>query len=71
MPLLYCEIELKLKLINYCFLAAGGADNANVDSNNVIFTIKDTKLYVLVITLSAKDNQKRSKLLSKESERSF
>ena len=71
MPLLYCEIELKLKWINYCLLAAGGADNANVDSNNVIFTIKDTKLYVLVITLSTKDNQKRSKLLSKESERSF
>ena len=35
------------------------------------FTIKDTKLYVLVVTLSAKDNKKLSALLSKESERSI
>ena len=32
--------------------------------------MKDTKLCVLVVTLSAKDNQKFSKLLSKGSERS-
>ena len=44
---------------------SGGADNSNVNSNNVIFTIKDTKLYVPVVSLSAKDNQKLSKLLSK------
>ena len=36
----------------------------------IIFTIKDTKLYVPVVTLSAKDNQNLSKLLSKRSERS-
>ena len=36
----------------------------------VIFTIKDTKLYVPVVTLSGKDNQKLSKLLSKGFERS-
>ena len=51
-------------------LSAAGADNANADSNNIIFTIKDTKLYVSVVTLSAKDNQKLSKLLSKRFERS-
>ena len=36
---------------------------------NIIFTIKDT--YVLVVTLSGKDNQKLSKRLSKGSERSM
>ena len=46
------------------------ADNADAKSNNIIFTIQDTKLYVLVTTLSAKDNQKRSKVLSKGFERS-
>ena len=44
--------------------------NANVDSNNIIFTIKDTKLYVPVVTLSTKDNKKLSKFLSKVFEKS-
>ena len=42
----------------------------NNDDNNVIFTIKDTKLYVPVAALSARDNRKLSKILSKEFERS-
>ena len=47
-------------------------DNYNDNiANNVNFTIKDTKLSVPVITLSARDNQKLSKLLSKEFERSI
>ena len=29
-------------------------DTANADSNNIVFTVKDTKLYVPVVTL-AKD----------------
>ena len=37
----------------------------------MIFTIKDTKLYVLIVTLSAKDNQKLSKHLSKGLERPY
>ena len=54
----------------YCFLPA--ADNYNTigNLNNIIFHIKYTKLYVLFITLSAKDHQTLSKLLSKEFERS-
>ena len=40
-------------------------DNVDANSNNIIFTIKDTKLCVLVITLSAKDNEKLSKLFCK------
>ena len=36
----------------------GCNDNINnIDSDRVIFTIKDTKLYVPVVTLSASDNQ--------------
>ena len=63
-------IEIKLKLTKYCVLSANGADNNVASSKNVIFTIKDTKLYVLAVTLAAKDNQKLSKLLSKGFERS-
>ena len=50
-------------------MSEAGNDNAN-DNPNVIYTIKDTKLHVPVVTLSAKDNQKLSKLLSQGSERS-
>ena len=69
MPLINCKIELKLKSTKYCVFSAAGANvNGNDDDNN-IFTIKDTKLYVPVLTLSARDNQKLSKLLSKGFER--
>ena len=71
MQLINCEVELKLKWSKYCVLSAAGVDNVNGNANdNIIFTIKDTKLYVPVVTLSARDNQKLSKLLSKEFERS-
>ena len=50
-----------------CVLSAAGANNDN--SNDNIFIIKDTKLYVPVVTLSEKDNKKLSKL-SKGFERS-
>ena len=46
-------------------MPAASADNVNAHSDNIISTIKDTKLYVLAVTLSARDNQKLSKLLSK------
>ena len=35
-----------------------GNDNANSNPNNIVFTIKDTKLYVPAVTLSAKDTTK-------------
>ena len=56
---------MKLKWTNHCVLSGAGADNDNDNSNNIIFTIKDPKLYVSVVTLPAKHNQKLSKLLSK------
>ena len=68
-PLFNCKTELKLKGTSHCILSATGADNDDANSNNIIFTIKDTKLYVLLVTLLSKDNQKLSKLLSKGFER--
>ena len=67
-----CKIELKLRWKKHCFFSAAGTDNANRnnDDNNIIFTIEDTKLYVPVVALSARDNEKLSKLLRKRFERS-
>ena len=68
-PLINCRIELKTKWTKYCVLTTTSADNTDANLNNIIFTIKNTKLYVPVVTLSAKDNQKLSKLLIKGFER--
>ena len=57
--------------MNHCVLPVLGNDNTNANDNNVIFTIKDTKLYVPVITLLVKNNQKVSKRLSNAFERSL
>ena len=48
-------------------MSANGNDNVNDNdkTNSIISTIKDTKLYVPVVTLLARDNKKLSKLLSK------
>ena len=70
MPLINCKIELKLKSTNNCILSTAGADNGNANSSNFIFTIKNTKLYVHVVTWSARENKKLSKPLSKGFERS-
>ena len=48
-----------------------GNDNANHNPDKIVFTTKDTKLYVPVATLWAIDNQKVSRLSSKEFERSI
>ena len=58
MSLINCKVELKLKWSNYCVLSATGNDNANGNDDNIIFSIKDTKLYDPVVTLSARNNQK-------------
>ena len=69
MPLINCKVELKFKWTKYCILSAAGTDNANANFNDIIFIIKDTKLYVHFVTSSAKDNQKLTKRLSKDFER--
>ena len=54
-------------------MSVNGNDNVNdnANANNIIFPINDTKLYVPVVTLSATDNQRFSKLLRNEFERSI
>ena len=72
MPLINFKVELKLRWTQQCISSVldNENDNANADSNDIIFTIKDTKLYVTVVTVSVQDNQKLSKLHSKEFETS-
>ena len=38
-------------------MSTAGSDNADTSPDNIFFTIKDTKLYVSVVTLSAKNYQ--------------
>ena len=72
MLLINCKVELKLRSTKHCVLSVAGTDNAyaNNDDNDIISTIKDIKLYVTVVPLSVKVNQKLSKLVSKGFERS-
>ena len=69
MPLINCTLELKRKWTKYCVLSVANNENKiseDANANNIIFTIKNTKLYVLVVPLSAKINQKLSNLLAKD-----
>ena len=50
------KVELNLK---QSVASANGNDNTDSDSNNIIFTIKGTNLYVPIVTLSTKDNLPR------------
>ena len=56
MLLINCKVELKPKWAKHCVLAAAGPDNINKDPDNINFTIKNKKLYVSVVILSARDN---------------
>ena len=58
MPLINCKTELKLKWAKYYVLSPASVGKTNANPNNFIFSIKDTKLYVPVVTLSARVNQK-------------
>ena len=69
MPLMNWKVELKLKWRKHCILATGGTDNYDANSNNIIFTIKDTNLYVPVVTFSAKKQPKTVKISYKGFER--
>ena len=69
-PLIYCKEWLKLEWTKYRVLSANGNDSVNDNvndnnDNNIIFTIKDKKIYVPVVTVSARDNQTLPKLFSK------
>ena len=62
-PLINCKVELSLKWHEICILSS--AETA------VTFETTDTKLYVPIVTLSAEDNVKLSKLLGKGFKRSI
>ena len=70
MSVIKCKGELDFDWKKHCALSAAAADNADVNSNAIPFTLKGTILYIPVVTLSKKDNKKLSKLLSKGFERS-
>ena len=55
MPLINCKVELSLKWDQSCILSS--------EDGNSAFVITDTKLFVPIVTLSAEDNVKLSKLL--------
>ena len=69
-PLIKCKVELNVTLTKHCVLPSACVKYNSVDFNNAIFSIKHTKFYVPVVTLLAKGNQKLSKRLSNEFERS-
>ena len=46
MPLINCKVERKYKCRKYCILSAADVDNVNANSNNIMFSIKDIKLYI-------------------------
>ena len=54
MPLINCKCELKLKRKNHCILSNPGANDTSANPNDIIFTIKDIKLYDSFVTLSEK-----------------
>ena len=69
MPLINFEVELKFRWAKYCILSVAGIDNVNGnDIGNA--TDNGNGNDVPAVTLSARDNQKLSKLLSKGFERS-
>ena len=47
MPLINCKAELKLKLTKHCVLSVLGNDDADANSNNIIFTIQRHKIICL------------------------
>ena len=55
MPLIDCKIKLNLAWKKECVLSTD--NDAAVAANNPVFIINDTKLYVLVVTLSKEDNK--------------
>ena len=67
LPLIECKIHLAL---NWMYGADKYADGDNVNNRETAFKIKSTKLYVLVVTLSTKDNVNLTKQLNEGFKRS-
>ena len=73
MPLINCKVELSLRWIENCVRTTAdiNADANATGAGSATFEIADAKLYVLIVTLSAEDNVKLSKLLREGFKRSI
>ena len=73
MPLINCKVELSLKWIQNFVLntAPIGANADAIGADSATSEITDAKLCVPIVTLSAEDNAKLSKLLSEQFKRSL
>ena len=69
MLLINCKIELKINWTKHCVLDVDGTDNTNCNLDSIIFNIIFYLVFI-ILSLSAKDNQRLSKFLSKGFERS-
>ena len=69
MLLINCKIEFKIKWTKHCVLDVDGSGNTNCNCDTVICNIIFYLLFI-ILSLSAKDNQRLSKFLSKGFERS-
>ena len=72
MPLINCKIHLELNWSNACVMHGADtyAGSNNVNNRETTFKIAGTKLYVPVVTLSAKNNVNLTKQLNKGFKRS-
>ena len=57
---------MKLTWTKHYVLPTGGNNNDDAHSINIIFTVKDTKLFVPAVTLLAKDTQNYQNFLAKD-----
>ena len=64
-PLINCKVELKLKQLMYCVSSAASADNVNGNASDSIIYQRH-KLYVPVVNVSARDNQKYQNFLEND-----
>ena len=56
-----CKPELKLKGTKHCVLSIRGTENADANSDNIIFIIKDKKLYIPAVTVSKRQSKASKK----------
>ena len=69
MPIINCKFEVKLRWTkHYVLSAAVDADNDGGNSNNIIFTIKDTKLLSLSLLCQQKTTKNCQNLLAMDVE---
>ena len=72
LPLINCKIHLELSWNNNCVMYGADtyAGGDNVNNRETTFQITRTKLYVLIVTLSTKDNVNLTKQLNEGFKRS-